>query len=182
LLCAICISQFCLFSWQAPVSLNAAAGMVEVEDMVEAEVGSAVVGTPSAVADSVDAALQAAATEAGAFTAVAGTGMDMAASALGSVLDLATATRGIGADIIIRIGMGTRMVIPTMPIPIRPRMGTHMPPHMIRLDTDPGIHRMGTATMIHHPRQQPRTTTRAVASGITSAKSLVREAMPLRSR
>jgi hypothetical protein len=78
--------------------------------------------------------------------------------------------------------MGTRMVIPTMPIPNRTRMDTHMLPHMIRRDTDPGIHRMGTATMIHHPRRQPRTPTRAVASGITSAKSLGREAMPLRSR
>lgn len=107
-------------------------------------------------------------------TAVVGTGTD----ATGSVWALALATHhGIGEGIT-TIPMG-------MAIPIRTRMGTRM----ILTHTDPGIHRMRMATMIlqrstariDHAltrlRQPQRMPTLETASGITSAKSPVREAI-----
>jgi hypothetical protein len=113
-------------------------------------------------------------TAAEATTVVVDTGTD----ATGSVWALALATRRGIREGITTIPMG-------MAIPIRTRMGTRM----ILTHTDPGIRRMHTATMILHRstaridrvltrhRQPQRMPTLETASGITSAKSPVHEAI-----
>jgi hypothetical protein len=85
LLCAICISRFCLFSSRVQDSLNAAAGTVEVEVVVDAA-SAAVVDTLLA-ADSVDAALRVVAEALGAVAeaTMAAAAFTAAASATGSV-------------------------------------------------------------------------------------------------